>query len=107
MLQHSAGSGQLAIVEILIEAGADVNQVPPELGDIREPGPFRALWMAVDAQHGQIEGKQVDIARFLLQSGANMNLPAGPGRNEETALQAAHRQGNTDMLALLEEFQQE
>jgi hypothetical protein len=106
MLQYSAGSGNLGIVETLIEAGADVNKDPPDLGDIREPGPFRSLWMTVDAQGGSVETKHVNTARLLLENGADMDLPAGGGRNEETAIQAAHRKGNLEMLALFEEFRQ-
>lgn len=106
MLQYSAGSGKLAIVETLIEAGADVNKDPPDLGDIREPGPFRALWMAADAQGDPVETKHIQTARVLLKNGADMTLPAGKGRNEETALQAAQRKGNAELLALFEEFDQ-
>jgi hypothetical protein len=106
MLQYSAGSGKLPIVETLIEAGADVNKDPPDLGDIREPGPFRALWMAADAQGSLVEPKHIQTARVLLKNGADMNLPAGKGRNEETALQAAQRKGNAELLALFDEFGQ-
>jgi hypothetical protein len=104
MLQHSAGAGNLEIVETLIKAGADVNRDPPDLGDIREPGPYRALWMAADAQAGLVETKHINTARALLKNGADMNLPAGGGRNEETALQAVHRKGNQDLLALFDHF---
>jgi ankyrin repeat protein len=106
MLQYSAGSGNLAIVKTLIEVGADVNKDPPDLGDIREPGPFRALWMTANAQGGTVEPKHIQTARILLENGADMNLPAGKARNEETALQAAQRKGNAELLALFAEFDQ-
>lgn len=76
MLQYSSGSGELAIVETLIKTGANVNKDPPDLGDIREPGPFRALWMAVDAFRSPIEPSHIEVARLLLRNGANMNLSA-------------------------------
>lgn len=105
MLQQSAGSGNLPIIETLIEAGADVNQDPPNLGDIREPGPYRALWMAADAQKVQGEEKHIKTVRFLLQNGADMTLPAsGRRNNKETAWEAAQRKGDSEMLALFEEF---
>jgi ankyrin repeat protein len=104
MLQYAASEGKLELVKILVEAGADVNQVPPSLGDEREPGPYRALWMAVNASYCPVEIKHIDTARFLLENGADMNLPARPGELAETALQAARRKGNEDLLVLLEEF---
>jgi ankyrin repeat protein len=106
MLQYSAGSGNLTIVETLIEVGADVNKNPPDLGDIREPGSSRALWMAANAEGDTMEPKHVQTARELLENGADMNLPAGEDRNEEPALQAAQRKGNAELLALFAEFNQ-
>jgi hypothetical protein len=35
MLQYASGNGKLELVKTLVEAGADVNQVPPSLGDER------------------------------------------------------------------------
>ena len=105
MLQYSAGNGNVVIVEILIETGADVNHDLPDLEDIREPGLFRALWMAADAQAGLVENKHI-TTRVLLKNRADMNLPAGNGRNEETALQAARRKGNLELLELFEKFRQ-
>lgn len=104
MLQNSAGSGNLAIVETLIEVGADVNKDPPDLRDIREPGPYRALWMTANAEGDTVELRHIQTARVLLENGADMNLQAGEGRNEETALQAAQRKGNAELLALLAKF---
>ncbi|KAI9704666.1 MAG: hypothetical protein M1820_005414 [Bogoriella megaspora] len=109
MLQYVAESGNIPLIERLIKAGIDVNQDPPDLGDIREPGPFRALWMTIGGSvlPRTIESKHVQAARLLLENGANMHLPAGTwtgGLHEETALQAAERKGNADMLALFNEY---
>lgn len=106
MLQYSSGRGELAIVETLVEAGAGVNKKPPSLGDIREPGSFRALWMAVNASWSPIEPGHIEVARLLLKHGADVDLPAGGGRHEDTACQAAQRKGNAEMLAPFEEFRQ-
>lgn len=85
MLQYSSGGGKIAIIETLIEADADLNKHPPSLGDIREPSPFRALWMAVNASWSLIEPGHIEVDRLLLKHGADTGLPASRERHEENA----------------------
>lgn len=63
--------------------------------------------MAVNANWSPVESKHIKTARFLLENGADMNVQARPGGNAKTALQAARRKGNAEMLALLEEFRKD
>jgi hypothetical protein len=41
--------------------------------------------MVANANWSEVERKHIDTARLLLENGADMSLPAGPGSNE-TAL---------------------
>ena len=104
LFQYAAGRGKVEQVKIFVDAGVDVNQVPPGSGDIREPGPGRALWMAVDAQRSDYGNEHLEVARFLLEKGADMNLPARPAERTQTALEAAQAKTDPRMLRLFEEF---
>lgn len=46
-LQLAAGRDERDMVEFLLQVGADVEEMPAQLGDICEPGPFTALYKAV------------------------------------------------------------
>ena len=50
------------MVEFILQVGADVEEMPAELGDICEPGPFTALYKAAQGQH-------VEIIKLLLEHG--------------------------------------
>lgn len=60
------------MVQFLLNAGADINEIPPR-PDIREPGPYTALYEAVQVQH-------TTIVRLLLDRGARVDLPERLGR---------------------------
>jgi RNA polymerase sigma factor (sigma-70 family) len=61
MLHHYAGQGDLAIVTLLLENGADINVI--EMEDYATP-------LAAAARAGKVE-----MVRFLLQQGARIDLP--------------------------------
>lgn len=50
------------MVEFILQVGADVEEMPAQLGDICEPGLFTALYKAVQGQH-------VEIIKLLLEHG--------------------------------------
>lgn len=91
-LQYAAGSGDMELVKLLLNAGAGIEEMPYQL-DMREPGPYTALYQAV-------LGQQVEMIRFLLERGAKVDTPCG--RAEDTALKLARRLGNREVLDLLE-----
>jgi hypothetical protein len=67
-----------------------------QLGDIREPGPSSALYEAAQGQH-------VEVVQLALEHGAKADMPCGwPKVSKETPLQAARRQGNSQIVNLLE-----
>ena len=95
-LQLAARRGEREMVDYLLHVGVDVEEKPTQLGDIREPGPFTALYEAVQGQH-------VEIVQVLREHGAKADTPCGwPFRDEETPLRAARRQGNSQITKLLE-----
>ena len=91
-LQYAAGSGDMELAKLLLNAGADVEDVPYQL-DIREPGPFTALYEAVLGQH-------MEMIKFLLERGAKVDTRCAI--SEETPLKLARRLGNREILDLLE-----
>jgi len=91
-LQYAAGSGDMELAKLLLNAGADVEEMPYQL-DMREPGPYTALYQAV-------LGQQTEMIRFLLDRGAKVDTRCG--RAEDTPLKLARRLGNCEVLDLLE-----
>ena len=65
-LQFYAAKGRTDLVELLINAGIDVNE-QPTIRDIREPKPFNALY---EATYGQRAG----TVQLLLDRGADIHL---------------------------------
>jgi hypothetical protein len=95
-LQLAVGRGERDMVEFLLQVGADVEEMPAQLGDIRESGPFTALYEAVQGQH-------VEIVKLLLERGAKVDTPCGwPTGQKKSPLQAERRQGNSQIVSLLE-----
>ena len=93
-LQLAARRGNQDMVQFLLDAGTDINEIPPP-PDIREPGPYTALYEAVQAQH-------IAIVRLLLDRGARVDLPERRSGHGETALELATRMGNSDIVKLFE-----
>ena len=65
-LQYYAAKGRTDLVEVLLNAGMDVNE-QPTIRDIREPKPFNALYEATDHQNA-------DTVQLLLDRGADVHL---------------------------------
>lgn len=91
LLQISAKYGQLKIVEYLIENGADIEKVTENTGN-----KDTALWMAV-------ENNQYDVAKYLLEQGAEIFIEEGY-RFEDAELTCAAANGNIEMIQLIESF---
>lgn len=91
-LQLAAGRGDLDKVKLFLAAGADVEEMRNVL-DIREPGPYTALYEAVKGQH-------VETVRLLLEHGAKVDTPCSSSK--ETPLELARQLGNRQVLDLLE-----
>lgn len=91
-LQLAVGRGDLDKVKLFLAAGADVEEMPNVL-DIREPGPYTALYEAVKGQH-------VEMVRLLLEHGAKVDTPCSSSK--ETPLELARQLGNRQVLDLLE-----
>lgn len=87
-LQHAAGRGDLAKVKLLVESGADIEELPPSR-DIREPGPFRALYEAV-------KNNRALVAKYLLENGARRDMPGAS--HLDTPLRLAKRRNDALML---------
>jgi hypothetical protein len=79
-------------VEFLLQVGANIEEMPAQLGDIYEPGPFTALYKAV-------QGQYVEIVRLLLEHGAICGYALW---NTTGGGKAARRQSNSRILNLLE-----
>lgn len=88
-LMHAAENGHLPVVEMLLEAGADVNAKDKGIPSV-EPGGYTSLLRAVRNGH-------VRIARVLLKAGAKAN-DRGPGFYP---MSAAAARGSPELINLL------
>jgi ankyrin repeat protein len=103
-LMHAAWRGDRAEAERLIRRGADVNATVPSR-DLRELVAFLS-WMqqlprsdvGYRALHYAVDSGHVDVARLLIERGADVNHAARGGR---TAFELAIGNSNVDMLRLL------
>lgn len=89
-LSHAAHLGYLEIVQILIEAGADVNDEDRVLYASEAP-------LAQAASHGYLQ-----IVRVLLEAGAEVNIPSDDPEYW-TPLMCAVSSGNIEVVKLLVE----
>lgn len=93
-LQLAAGRGRLDVVEVLLKAGADIDEIPTNApGDVMDGWPQTAL-------HQAVAGGWVELVRHLLKSGARIDVRDDQG---ETALEAATRRGQRGMVDLFTE----
>ena len=89
-LQFAVEGGDLQMMEVLLEAGADVNAPPPE----KKYGGATALQLATIKGH-------LGIAKRLLDLGADPNARRGLEEGGRTALEGAAEHGRIDMIELL------
>ncbi|KAL4914971.1 ankyrin repeat-containing domain protein [Aspergillus aurantiobrunneus] len=87
-LSFAAKHGHTAAAKILLDMGAEINQVVP----IEDSYQFTALHRA--ARRGHIE-----TATFLLDHGADLSIRGSP--NESAVLEYATRWGQTEMVLLV------
>ena len=81
-IHHAAWNGDVAIVRLLLEAGADKD----------------AAWQNETALHLASRKGHLDIARVLLEAGADQDAAMQDGH---TALHSASRKGHLDIVRLL------
>ncbi|KAI0444156.1 ankyrin repeat-containing domain protein [Xylaria telfairii] len=86
-LQKAVESGNMSLVALLINSGADVD------------APAAPVWGASALQLAAILG-HLTIARLLLEHGANVNAPPAKWKGR-SALEGASEHGNLDMVQLL------
>jgi ankyrin repeat protein len=93
-LSNAASNGNIELVRLLLDSGASIDATIPESEmDIREPGPYSALYEAVRANH-------LEVARLLLERGAKIDRPY---HKKKTPEQAA--KGKKKMRELFETFE--
>jgi ankyrin repeat protein len=99
-LALAASDGQVELVQLLLDEGANVNAVSwpkPRINPtwIKSEQDRVATALQIAAALGHLE-----VARVLLEAGADINIPAC-GPNGQTALQAATATGNVEIVELL------
>lgn len=85
-LHKAVAGGSVEVCRMLLEAGADVNA-----RDVHNGTPL---------YYAAVFGNE-DLVRLLLDAGADPDIPATPGN--ETALDRARSDGNTEIITLLEQ----
>lgn len=86
LLRNAAADGDMPAVVKALDAGADINGIPP--GRIMPP------------LTGAVDSKRIDAAKLLLQRGANPEARTSHLENA-TALHYAVQHGDTDIVKLL------
>lgn len=85
-LQAASARGHLEVIEMLIEAGVDIN------AKFNTYGIYGSVLQAASA------GGHLEVMRLLLKNGADINMASGRGGN---ALWVACRDGKTEAIRLL------
>lgn len=109
MMQFAAGEGNVELIKFLLDNGSEVNRIPPSFEDIREPGPWTALYMAVQSyeQIPDSRPKALEVAKVLLDHGADVNLRCVPDYytdEDATPLERAKLLDDPRMLELFKKY---
>ncbi|KAJ5780025.1 hypothetical protein N7457_005185 [Penicillium paradoxum] len=127
ILQTAAKAGRIEIVHLLLEAGADVNEIQKQSRDISVPGKT-ALQIAGEAGNIElmkillraganiqttsmiiapkstlwhaVQAEDLEVVDIVLKAGADVNEPP-VGYGGMTPLQCAAKQGNMELVDLL------
>jgi hypothetical protein len=92
-LSHAAGIGDLKLVQLLLEEGANVEaMIPASEMDIREGGPYTPLYEAMRGGH-------LEVAKVLVEHGAKIDRPYHKNKTPEQAAK-----GKKKMRELFETF---
>lgn len=90
VLHLAANEGYSHIIRLLLDAGADVNSITP---------------YGATPLHLAVYREKLEAVQTLLEYGADVNIKAS-GIADLSPLQIAHRDGLTDIIALLEQHAQ-
>lgn len=94
LLQNAARKGNVALVQLLLAAGAEVDEIVMSSSHGAGPAETTALFEAVDCQHEE-------VIRLLLQSGADPNRLVGRDGRCLTPLSLAEARGQGPIVAVL------
>lgn len=111
-MQYAARAGDVKLVKFLLEAGSEVNRLPPSFEEIRESGPWTALYMVVQSYgYGEeYREKALEVAEVLLEHGADVNLRGIPEYYTDekvTPLQRAEMSDDKRMLELFKGYMED
>lgn len=100
LLQNSAKRGSMEIVSLLLEAGADVDEVVPRISDEMHEVELSALYEAVCEQHE-------DMIRMLLRYGAKPDSAIEQDGQGHSPRALAYKRGHTHISTLFDESDHE
>ncbi|MCJ1380352.1 hypothetical protein MMC17_003455 [Xylographa soralifera] len=100
-VQLAASAGQLAMVQLLLEARGNINALLD-----RESPCYKYPHVYGTPLHNAISGGHLDIVRFLLESGADINMRDTAGKTAAMRASATERLLQIELLHLLYTYRQ-